>query len=171
MGFSFGGRTTLWANHLRFQERYGLGLSRFAGYLAFYPPCYIKLADEDRIGPAAVRIFHGAADDWTPIAPCREYVKRLRNGGKDVAMFEYPGAGHGFDNRLSAEHQALPGVANLSHCIFMERRGRVVDQNGRPAGFDSACVMRKASIGYSQHAHQQAITDVHNFLAMLFRLK
>lgn len=171
MGFSFGGRTTLWANHVRFQERYGHGPARFAAFVAFYPPCYISLADEDRIGPAPVRVFHGTADDWTPIAPCRGYVNRLRNAGKNVGIFEYPAARHGFDNPFSPPHKALPGVANLGNCTFVERDGKVVDMNDQPAGFQARCVMREASIGYSPDAHQQAITDVHNFLAMLFALK
>ena len=171
MGFSFGGRTALWANHLRFQERYSRGTSRFAAYLAFYPPCYINLAEEDRITDSTARIFHGTADDWTPIAPCREYVKRLRNAGKDIAMFEYPAARHGFDNRLSPAYQALPGVANLGRCAFVERQGKLVDAIGRPTGFDASCVIREASIGYNARAHKQAFTDVQDFLVTHFRLK
>jgi dienelactone hydrolase len=172
MGFSFGGRTTLWANHLRFQERYGRGAAHFAAYLAFYPAsCYIRLADEEGIGQAPIRIFHGTSDDWTPINPCREYVGRLRGAGKDAAMFEYPGAGHGFDNNLSSPPQALPGVVNPSRCAFVEREGKIVDETGRLAGFDSPCVFRGASIGYGPDAHQQAVADVHNFLGAVFRLK
>jgi dienelactone hydrolase len=172
MGFSFGGRTTLWANHLRFQERYGHATPPFAAYLAFYPAsCYIRLADEERIGQAPIRIFHGTADDWTPIDPCREYVRRLRRGGTDAALFEYPGARHGFDNALSPQLVALAGVANSSRCTFVEREGKIVDETGRLAGFDAPCVIRGASIGYSPNAHRQAIADVHDFLRKVFRLK
>ena len=172
MGFSFGGRMTLWANHLRFHERYGRGAAHFAAYLAFYPAsCYIRLADEEGIGQAPIRIFHGTSDDWTPINPCREYVGRLRGARKNVAMFEYPGAGHGFDNSLSSPPQALPGVVNPSRCAFVEREGKIVDETGRLAGFDSPCFFRGASIGYSPDAHRQAVVDVHNFLRAVFRLK
>ena len=64
MGFNFGGRTALWASHPRLQQRYDLGSSRFAAHLAFYPTsCHIRLADEDQVGDAPIRIFHGAADN------------------------------------------------------------------------------------------------------------
>lgn len=94
MGISFGGRTA-WASHPRFRQRYGSGTSGFAAHLAFYPTsCHIRLADEDRVGDAPIRIFQGAADEITIIGRCREYVARLRNAGKDVALFEYAGAKH-----------------------------------------------------------------------------
>jgi dienelactone hydrolase len=172
MGFSFGGRTALWANHLRFQERYDHGPPHYAAFLAFYPAsCYVKLADEDGIGKAPIRIFHGTADDWTPINPCRRYVERLRRAGTDAAIFEYPGAGHGFDNADSSQHQVLPGVVNPTNCTFEERDGKIVDEMGRLAGFDAPCVVRGASIGYSPDAHRQALLDVQDFLGSAFRLK
>jgi dienelactone hydrolase len=172
MGFSFGGRTALWANHLRFQERYGQGSQKFAAFLAFYPAsCYIKLADEDRIGEAPIRIFHGTADDWTPINPCRRYIERLRRAGKDAAIFEYPGARHGFDNAYLSQYQLLPGVVNSTNCTFEERNGKLVDESGGLAGFDAPCVIRSASIGYSPNAHRQALADVQYFLVSAFHLK
>ena len=102
MGFSFGGRTALWASHPRFQQRYGVGPAHFAAHLAFYPTsCHIRLADEDRVGDAPIRIFHGKADEVTIISRCREYIAKLRNAGKDAGLFEYAGAKHWFDNALS----------------------------------------------------------------------
>ena len=75
-------------------------------HLAFYPNnCFIRLADEDRVSDAPIRIFHGAADDATVIDRCREYVARLRDAGKDVALFEYAGAKHWFDNADLAGRQ------------------------------------------------------------------
>src|SRR5215203_4979727 len=54
MGFSLGGRTALWANQKRFQQRYGPSrVTTFAAYLAFYPAsCHIKLAEEERVSDA-----------------------------------------------------------------------------------------------------------------------
>lgn len=173
MGFSFGGRTALWANHPRFQQRYGNGSRHFfSAFLAFYPAsCYITLTDEDRIGKTPIRIFHGTADDWTPIDPCRKYVERLRRVGKDVALYEYRGAHHGFDNPDLLQHQVSPGVVNSTKCTFEERDGKIIDETGRLAGFDAPCVAWNASIGYSPSAHRQALLDVQEFLGSVLQLK
>lgn len=173
MGFSFGGRTALWASHPRFQQRYGSGPSRFAAYLAFYPTsCHIRLADEDRVGDAPIRIFHGAADDATIIGRCKEYVARLRNAGKDVALFEYAGAKHWFDNADLANRQTATGVINFSNCTFLERDDKIIDAaTGELAGMGSPCVVSEGSFGYHPEAHRQASADVQNFLRLLFQLQ
>jgi dienelactone hydrolase len=173
MGFSFGGRTALWASHPRFQQRYGSGPPGFAAYLAFYPTgCHIRLADEDRVGDAPIRIFHGAADENTLIGRCREYVARLRNAGKDVALFEYSGARHWFDNADLANRQTPTGALNYSKCTFQERDNGIVDAaTGEPAGASSPCVVSEGSYGYHPEASQQAAADLQNFLRLLFRLQ
>ncbi len=173
MGFSFGGRTALWASHLRLQQRYGSGPTRFAAHLAFYPTsCHIRLADEDRVGDAPIRIFHGAADEVTIIGRCREYVATLRNAGKDVDLFEYAGARHWFDNADLANRQMPTDVLNYSDCTFLERDDRIVDAaSGDLAGTKSPCVVSKGSYGYHPEAHQQATADVRNFLRLLFQLQ
>ncbi|OGK95800.1 MAG: hypothetical protein A3D33_15570 [Candidatus Rokubacteria bacterium RIFCSPHIGHO2_02_FULL_73_26] len=172
MGLSFGGRTALWASHHRFQERYGDGLIRFAAHLAFYPAsCYIRLADEDRIGPAPIRIFHGAADDWIPIGPCKSYVERLQRAGKDAALLEYPDAHHSFDDPLSPGGK-LPHALSPAKCAFVERDGQIADPaTGRVAGRDAPCMLRGASLAYNREAHERAVRDVQDFLGAVFRLK
>jgi dienelactone hydrolase len=175
LGISFGGRTALWASHPRFQQRYGSGTSGFAAYLAFYPTsCHIRLADEDRVGDAPIRIFHGAADEITIIDRCREYVARLRNAGKDVALFEYAGAKHWFNNADLANRQTPTVDLNYSNCTFLERDDKIVDMaTGESAGMRSPCVVWGGSYGYGYHyeARQQVTTDVQNFLRVLFRLQ
>jgi dienelactone hydrolase len=173
MGFSFGGRTALWASHPRFKQRYGPGSSRFAAYLVFYPTsCHIRLADEDRVGDAPIRIFHGAADDATIIGRCKDYVARLRNAGKDVALFEYAGAKHWFDNADLANRQTATGGVNFSNCTFLERDDKIIDAaTGELAGMGSPCVVSEGSFGYHPEAHRQASADVQNFLRGLFQLQ
>ena len=173
MGISFGGRTALWASHPRFQQRYGSGPSGFAAYLAFYPTsCHIRLADEDRVDDAPIRIFHGAADENTIIGRCREYVARLRNAGKDVALFEYAGAKHWFDNADLANRQTPTGPLNFSNCTFRERDNRIVDAaTGELAGANSPCVVSGGTYGYHPEASQQAAADLQNFLRVLFQLQ
>lgn len=172
MGFSFGGRNALWASHPRFQQRYDSGSSRFAAYMAFYPAnCHIRLADDDRVGDAPIRIFHGAADDAAVIGRCRDYVARLRNAGKDVALFEYAGAKHWFDNGDLANRQTMTGFVNYSGCTFLEQDDRIIDAaTGGPAGPTSPCVVSEGSMGYNAAAREQATADVQNFLRSLFKL-
>jgi dienelactone hydrolase len=173
MGFSFGGRTALWASHPRFEQRYGLGPSRFAAHLAFYPTsCHIRLADEGRVGDAPIRIFHGAADEMTIISRCREYVAKLRNAGRDVGLFEYAGARHWFDNPDLANRQTPTGALNFSNCTFLEQDDKIVDAaTGDLAGMGSPCVVSEGSYGYHPEAHQQVTADVQNFLRLLFQLQ
>jgi dienelactone hydrolase len=173
MGFSFGGRTALWASHPRFQQRYDPGPSRFAAHLAFYPTsCHIRLADEDRVGDVPIRIFHGVADEATVIGPCREYAARLRNAGKDVVLFEYAGAMHWFDNADLANRQTVTGVTNYSNCTFLERDNKIIDAaTGDLAGMRSPCVVSEGSYGYNPEARQLAVADVQNFLRVLFQLR
>lgn len=172
MGFSFGGRTALWTSHPRFAERYGQASLKFAAHLAFYPAsCYIQLADEAQIGSAPLRIFHGSADDWTPIGPCRQFVRRLQSAGKDAALIEYAGAPHSFDNPWT-QSLKLPEALSPANCTFVEREGKMVDSaTGREAAIDAPCVFKGVSVGYHPEAHRQAIQDVHGFLKTIFGLK
>jgi dienelactone hydrolase len=173
MGFNFGGRTALWASHPRLQQRYDLGSSRFAAHLAFYPTgCHIRLADEDQVGDAPIRIFHGAADERTGVSRCREYVVRLRNAGKDVGLLEYAGAKHWFDNGDLANRQTPTGALNYGNCTFVERDDKIVDAaTGDLAGTKSPCVVTGGAYGYHPEARQLAAADVQSFLRVLFQLQ
>ena len=75
MGFSHGATGGLYAlndsgSHWRAAKRAGI---RFAAALAFYPGC--TAANRNRLNPVIPRaIFIGAADDWTPAAPCESLI-------------------------------------------------------------------------------------------------
>jgi dienelactone hydrolase len=170
IGFSFGGRAALWASHPRFREKYGADGPRFAAHLAYYPAsCFIELADENRI-EAPIRIFHGTADDWTPVAPCRGYVARLRGMGKDIALFEYEGARHSFPYPYVNAVTNVMGI-NFARCDFVERDGNIVDRAaGTIAGYRSPCVTQSATVGEDPEARRKAEADVEGFLAAVFRL-
>ncbi len=127
---------------------------------------------EEEVGDRPIRVFHGAADDWTPVAPCREYVARVRRAGKDIALIEYPGARHSFDNPALSASQLWEQALNPTPCAWAERPdGRIIERGtGREADLDSPCFSRGATLGYDPRAHRQAIQDVKAFLSAVFKM-
>jgi dienelactone hydrolase len=172
MGFSRGGYVSLYASLIRFQRMHGPANAQFAAYLAFYPFCNATFIDDEQVSARPIRIFHGTADDWTPIGPCRDYAERLRRAGKDVQMIEYAGAQHGFDNpsRVPALH--LPQVVNPSRCFFAEQTPGVMvhRDSGRPVNFRDACFTRGATISYDARAYTDAVHSVKALLTSVFKL-
>lgn len=171
LGASFGGRTALWTSNDRLQQRYGKGSARFAAHLALYPPCYVTLADETNVTGAPIRVFHGTADDWTPIGPCSTHIDRLRQAGKDAALLGYAGARHAFDIPRSPAVRTLSDAINPTNCVLLERDGKVVDPaTGSEWHPGAKCVSRGASVGYDAEAHHKVLEDVQGFLKTLFRM-
>lgn len=178
MGFSYGGRVTLWASLIRFQRTWmPPGGYQFAGYLAFYPAsCYIHLFNEDQVVDRPIRIFHGSADDYTPINQCWRYADRMLQAGKDVALIEYPGAYHGFDSPDTSIHSNPQGL-NPGTCELVERAdGHWVDNVGRPIpdrGYYTAinsCATRGTHGGGNSEARRKAVQDATAFLRQIFKL-
>ena len=99
MGFSRGGQSTLYSSMKRFQQMWN-PRAAFAAYIPLYASCTYHVHRRHRREPAPIRQFHGAADDYVPVAPCRPYFERLRAAGRDVQLTEYPDAHHGYDNPL-----------------------------------------------------------------------
>lgn len=166
MGFSFGGRTALWSALTRFQDAYGGTPLR--AYVAFYPStCFIRLAGETDVAGGPIRIFHGTADDYTPIEPCRQLVDRMVAEGVDARLHEFDGAHHGFDDRSLAWgvlHHS-PGIPSPRGCSFVERDGVIVDPDiDAVAGVDSPCVERGVSYGYDADARRRAEEELVAFL-------
>ncbi|CAE6737417.1 hypothetical protein R69888_02344 [Paraburkholderia haematera] len=120
MGFSRGGQNALYGSLTRFQRMHlSASGARFAAHIALYPDCsYTYRDDEDLAAP--VRIFHGIADNYDPVAPCRAYVERLRAEGKDIQITEYPGAAHVFDGRAYKPAVQLPQAQTTRNCRWEE---------------------------------------------------
>jgi dienelactone hydrolase len=169
LGFSFGGRSSIWSGFTRFQEAYG-GRA-FAGHLAFYPStCFIELADEDLAG-VPLRIFHGTEDDWTPIDQCQTMVDRLVADGEDAVIHAYQGAAHAFDNvglAWSVSHFHPDGVSP-AECTFVEEDGAIIDtETGSVAGVGSTCVRRGVTYAYDADARRAAASDLIADLTAMF---
>jgi dienelactone hydrolase len=89
MGWSDGGSTTLAAGRDLPDTPKGL----IRGLVAFYPGCgAARTAGWKPVAPLLVLI--GAADDWTPAAPCQAVANSVSSA---MELVLYPGAYHDFD--------------------------------------------------------------------------
>ena len=95
IGWSNGGSTVLAATNANHAEVAAAAV-RPSHAVAFYPGC----VDEERRGyrpVAPLLLLLGAADDWTPIAPCQALAARA--AAPKPEMHVYDGAYHGFDGQ------------------------------------------------------------------------
>ena len=120
MGFSVGGKASLYASVKRFQKIWGTPGLEFAAYVPFYPACNITFDHYEKISDRPIRIFYGELDEWSSPIPCEEYVNRLRKAGKDITITIYPGAHHNFDAKGDANApSSIPGDSRIN-CQFVE---------------------------------------------------
>jgi dienelactone hydrolase len=166
LGFSHGGWVTLWASQASIERRFLRANVEFAAFAAFYPAaCNVRLLNETAMAPGAVRIFHGTADDWTPIAACRQWVARRQAAGRDVSLVAYDRAMHAFDVPYFSPPQHWNGIFNAGKCMITQQPdGTFLTDDGRPLTPASPCVSRGATLGYDARAHRQSIADVKTFL-------
>lgn len=122
MGFSKGAVASVYSAMDRFRAAYGgSGGNRFAAHIGFYTPCNTTYEGDTKVGPGApIRLFHGVSDDYVSIAPCRDYVARLRSAGADVSLAEYPDSQHGFDNPTSPPLVPVPKAQSTRDCRLRE---------------------------------------------------
>ena len=166
LGFSHGGWVTLWASQASIERRFLRANVEFAAFAAFYPAaCNVRLLNETAMAPGPVRIFHGTADDWTPIGACREWAARRQAAGRDVSLAAYDHAMHAFDVPYFWPPQRWNGIFNAGKCIITQQPdGTFLTDDGRPLTAASPCVTRGATLGYDARAHRQSIADVKTFL-------
>jgi len=71
------------------------------GGVAFYPACSRTVKNPNWHNAAPLLILMGAADDWTPPAPCQELARR----NLDLNIKLFPGTYHDFDVPNDSVHQ------------------------------------------------------------------
>jgi dienelactone hydrolase len=171
MGFSRGGQATLYASLKRFQRMHAPEGVMFAAYLPFYAPCFTTYIGDEDVSEKPIRMFHGSADDYVPVAPCRAYVERLHNGRKDVTLTEYPGAHHAFDNMLLKVATA-PQSQTTRRCTMKEEpEGTIINAvTKQPFSMQDPCVERGPTLGYNADATTAATQAVKEFLRATLRL-
>lgn len=172
MGFSKGAVAAVYSSNLRFQQLYAPAGPRFAAHIGFYTPCHTVYRGDDQTTGKPIRLFHGQADDYIAVGPCRDYVARLKQAGADAALTEYPAAMHEFDSALFEHPQRLPDADTQRNCRWREADNGVVVNatTGRPYGVDDPCVVLGPHMGYNQAATEAAVQDVKQFLTATFKL-
>ena len=171
IGFSRGGQSALYASLKRFQQMWSPNAA-FALYIPLYASCNTTfIGDTDISGP--IRQYHGAADDYVPVAPCRLYFDRLRTAGRDVQLVEYPGAHHAYDNPLGARTPTVSKAAqSVRACTLAEQTPGVIVNvaTGQPFTYKDPCVQTGPHVGYNEAAATATYKAVKELLRSAFKL-
>ena len=111
LGWSHGGSTVTGVVRSNALEGRAATDPRFKAAVAFYPGCDRPLRQKVYEPTMPLLILHGAADDWSPAAPCVELAERLKSARFPVQTIVYPDAMHGFDAPATPVRR-LPNVYN-----------------------------------------------------------
>jgi dienelactone hydrolase len=174
MGFSRGGQAALYASVQRFQKQWNKSGIDFAAYIPFYPDCATTYDGDTATGSAPIRIFHGAPDNYNPVASCKKYMARLKDAKRDIELTEYPNAQHGFDNPIGS---MTPIVATNSQsvrdCTIKETApGTLINvETNATFTFKDACVKLSPTVGSDAEATDAARIAVKAFLKTTFKLE
>ena len=175
MGFSKGAVAAVYSSNERFRKLYAPVNARFAAHIGLYTPCNVAYHDDDKLTGAPLRLFHGIADDYVAIGPCRSYVDRLKKAGADITLTEYAGAHHAYDGSFrGTEPVALPQAVTTRNCELEEGERGVILNSKTKKAYDAnkdSCVERGTHVGYNEAATVATTQAVREFLASQFRLK
>jgi dienelactone hydrolase len=172
MGTSHGAGPAIYSSSERFvKSGTAQGLS-FAAHIGLYPNCNTIYRDETKTTGKPIRVFHGLADDWLPIGPCRQFVERLKKGNQDVALVELADAHHAYDNRFFRQVTKIAMGTSPRNCLWEEKEnGQIVNaKTGHPI-MNDPCFEKGAHVGYNEAAHQQTVAAVKSFLTEVFAKK
>ncbi len=100
IGWSLGGAVALFSAWIPLKNAINKNLS-FASHLSFYPPCFIEPEDL-RFVNSPIHILIGELDDWTPAAPCYNFVDKAIKQPK-IGLTVYKNSHHGFDRQGGLE--------------------------------------------------------------------
>lgn len=172
MGFSKGAVPAVYSSNERFRRLYYPAKVEFAAHIGLYTPCNVQYRDDDKVTRAPIRLFHGIADDYVSIAPCRGYVERLKRAGANVVLTEYPDAFHAYDSTAFSAPIELPQAQTTRNCTLREGdNGQVLNaKTGAIYMLDDPCVEHGPHIGFNQAAYQATVKAVREFLAATFKL-
>jgi len=173
MGFSRGGQVTLYSSLKRFQKLHGSNSSNeFSAYLAFYPACGTRYKHDDDVTDNPIHIFHGSADNYNPIAPCRQYVKRLQKHNKDIELHEFAGAHHVFDYKKIRKPFVMKKAQTTRNCVLTETtNGKIVNAvTGKRFSYSDPCVEHGPTLAFNQAAYSKTKEELNTFMLFHFEL-
>lgn len=102
MGWSNGAMTALKVVRDGSDVAPASGTPDFRAAVLFYPGCIAERKEHpDYKARLPTLIQHGALDDWTLAAPCRELVAAAQHDGAPMQIDIYPDAYHDFDHPTS----------------------------------------------------------------------
>ena len=167
MGFSKGAVASVLSASTRFRGLYGSPQNRFAAHIGLYTPCNVRYEGDTQVSPVPIRLHYGVVDDYVPVAPCREYVERLRAAGADVGLTEYPNGQHSFDNPAIPALVPVPAAQSTRNCRMQEGPEGVINLAGTNEPFvqkSSACVAVGAHTGHDPADAAAVRANVREFL-------
>ena len=173
MGFSKGAVTALYSSNERFRKLYAAPNTQFVAHIGLYTPCNVAYRDDDKTTGKPIRLFHGIADDYVSIGPCRDYVERLKAAGADATLTEYPDAYHGYDAFLLKEPLRLPQAQTGRNCFLKEADDGVIinAKSGNLFTLEDPCMEKGPQVAYNAAAHQATVKAVKEFLTVTFKLE
>lgn len=172
MGFSKGAVAATYSSNRRFQQVYAPAGAQFAAHIGLYTPCHTTYHGDEQTTGKPLRLFHGQADDYVSVEPCRDYVARLKRAGIDAALTEYPDAMHLYDAPLLAQPLKLPNAETQRNCRWREAKNGVIvnAKTGKPYSLDDPCVEYGPHLGYNRAAAEANEKAVKEFLTTTFKL-
>lgn len=173
MGFSRGGQAVLYASLTRFQKQWNKSGIDPAAYIPFYPDCMTTYAGDTELAGKPIRIFHGAPDDYNPVASCKDYLARLKEAGRDVTLTEYPDAQHGFDTPFPIGSLVATNSQTVRGCRIREADGGALlnVSTQQPFSYTDGCVQLDPHVGGNVDAARAAHRAVGEFVRQVFRLE
>jgi dienelactone hydrolase len=172
LGFSRGGQVAAWTALEPLRHAFmGDSDLAFAAHVLIYPACNLQRVSV-HVRNAPILHLHGEADDLAPLAPCREYLDRLRASGANVRTITYGGAYHDFDFSAPARYQ--PRVRSARNChaeinfdvrgyFLLPDRQRLASRRAY-ADYERHCTTWGATVGGNRIARDEAYVDAIAFL-------
>ena len=173
MGFSRGGQSALYSAMTRFRAMWN-PRAKFAAHIPLYASCTTTFMGDTDVSAVPIRQYHGLADDYVTIGPCRPYFERLRAAGRDAQLIEMPEAHHAYDNPLGPKTPTIArGSQSTKECTLKEEpRGLIISAATRqPFSYQDPCVRTDPHIGYNETATNATRKQVTVLLRAVFKLE